>query len=65
LTPFLENITDYSKKFADETTTKDIITAHSEYETNLELSKWAAMRNIYESIRNSLGEKIYDMLGGR
>ena len=65
LTPFLENITDYSKKFADETTTKDIITAHSEYETNLELSKWAAMRNIYESIRNSLGgkEKIYEMLG--
>ena len=65
LTPFFENITNYSKNFPDETTTKDIITAHSDYETNLERSKWAAMRNIYESIRNSLGgkDKIYKMIG--
>ena len=64
LKPFFENIVSYSNNFSSQTTTKDIVNTESKYGKDLELSKWTAMRNMYESIRNDIGEITVKLMMG-
>ena len=66
LKPFLENLTNFSFKFPDETPTKDIVEAEFKYGKDFELAKWTALRKIYEAIREDLGlDFIKNYLGAQ
>jgi len=52
LKPLLEQIVSFSSKFSNETPTKDIVRAGSEYGATIELANWVSLRKIYETIRD-------------
>ncbi|MEM5777414.1 MAG: hypothetical protein QXJ06_03115 [Candidatus Aenigmatarchaeota archaeon] len=52
LKPSLEILVNFSLKFSGETPTKEIVGAEIRYGKDFELAKWAALRKIYETIRD-------------